>query len=71
MNTNTTEIVAPRMLTIRQTARVTGFPEYRLRAMHHQGILPGVAAGSRYYVNFDVFLEQIDTVSRKQGEAMQ
>ena len=50
--------------TIREEARTSGLPEHFLRTLLRQNRLPGFYAGTRYYVNHDVFMEQLDTISR-------
>lgn len=51
-------------MTIRQTARETGLPEGTLRARLKRNKLPGLYAGSRYYINVPLLMEMLDAESR-------
>lgn len=51
-------------LTIKQTARRGPYPEHRLRKMLRIGELPGFYSGTRYYVNYDLLMEQLDRECR-------
>lgn len=55
----------PVFKTIRQTAATEILPEYRLRLMQKQGILPGIKAGNRFLVNVDALVEILNAESRK------
>ena len=59
-----------KIYTVRGEARASGLPEHFLRTLLRQNRLPGFYAGTRYYVNHDVFMEQLDTLSRN-GEVKQ
>ena len=50
--------------TIRQTAALGILPEYRLRQMQKQGKLPGIVAGTRFYVNVKALMAQLDAESK-------
>lgn len=46
--------------TFRQAAAMGILPEFRLRQMQKEGRCPGVFAGSRFYVDVDRLLAQLD-----------
>lgn len=48
---------APRMRTIRQTARETGFPEHALRVLVKENKITHVMCGSKALINLDRFLD--------------
>ena len=50
--------------TIRQASRATSVPEWRLRQLVKQKRVPGFYSGSRFYVNLDMFLDQLDAECR-------
>ena len=54
--------------TIRQTAKEIEFPENRIRAMVKQGVCPGIYSGTRFLVNVDALVEQLDAQSRRNIE---
>lgn len=56
MENNTTNTV-PRMRTIPQTAKLTGFSEYTLREWVKEGKLTHVKAGRKTLINLDKFYE--------------
>ena len=58
--TENTELVIPQMATIRQTARMGIMSEYAQRLRLAQGTLPGYYAGSRYYVNLDRLVAEMN-----------
>lgn len=49
-----------KFLTIKQEAELGIVPGFRLRQMLKQGRLPGYYAGSRYYVNHDMLVAQLE-----------
>lgn len=49
--------VSPRMLTIREEAKVGPLSEYALRLLLKQGKLPGIYVGSRFLVNHNVLVD--------------
>ena len=51
----------PRMRTIRETARLTGFPEHALRILVQQNKVVFVRCGSKVLVNYDRFLDFLNT----------
>ncbi len=51
--------------TIRETAKLGYLSEHQLRTMHQQGRLPGFYSGTRFKVNLNLLLEQLDAESRK------
>ena len=51
-------------LTIPQTGATYKIPVALLRTMQKQGRLPGFFSGSRFYVNIDLLMEQLDQESR-------
>lgn len=52
------------IFTIRGESRETNLPEHFLRSLLRQNRLPGFYAGTRYYVNHDLLMEQLDAMSR-------
>ena len=48
-----------RFLTIRQAAKEGPLSEYCLRLMLKRGELPGVYSGTRFLVNYALFLERL------------
>lgn len=54
------QVVPPRMLTIREAAREGPLSEYALRLMLKQGQLPGILIGTKYLVNYDRLLLQLN-----------
>lgn len=55
----------PEFKTIRQTAAMGILPEYRLRLMQKQNLLPGIQAGNRFLVNVQMLEEMLDKKSRE------
>jgi len=55
-----TQAIPPRMLTIRETAREGPLTEYALRMMQKDGRLPGIQIGTKFLVNFDRLLLQLN-----------
>lgn len=47
--------------TVRQTAALGVLPEFRLRQMQKEGRLPGFYSGTRFYINVDMLVEQLQT----------
>lgn len=47
--------------TVRQTAALGVLPEFRLRQMQKEGRLPGFYSGTRFYINVDMLMEQLQT----------
>ena len=54
------------LLTIRQVAKLGILPEFTMRQMLKRGELPGIFAGTRFYVNVGLLVEQIERESRAQ-----
>lgn len=52
-------------LTIRQAAAKGIMPEYRLRVWQKEGKLPGIYAGSRFYVNTVALKQLLDEETYK------
>lgn len=50
----------PRMLTIREAAQAGPLTEYALRLLLKQEKLPGVFIGSKFLVNYDRFVSQLN-----------
>ena len=42
-----------------KVAPESGIPEYRIRQMIKEGIVPGFYAGRKYFINVDAFLEML------------
>lgn len=51
------------MLTIRQAGKRGPLAEHQLRLMQKQGKLPGVYAGNRYLVNYEMLLARLNQES--------
>ncbi len=51
-------------LTIRQTAKKGPYSEPQLRKMLRIGELPGFYSGTRFYVNYELLMEQLDNECR-------
>ena len=51
------------ILTIRQTARKYGLPEFMLRSMVKRGECPGFFVSSRFYINVPMLLDKLDKAS--------
>ncbi len=50
-----------RILTIKETAKLYGFPEYTLRRLIRENRIPCIRSGNRAYINprvFEAFLEK-------------
>ena len=58
--TENKELVIPHRATIRQTARLGIMSVYALRLRLAQGTLPGYFAGSRFYVNLDKLIAEMN-----------
>ena len=52
----------PKMMTIRQVAKTKILPEHALRLMLKQGTLPHIKIGVKILVNFDLLLEQLNSL---------
>lgn len=48
-------------LTIRETAKAYGFPEYAIRTLVKQGAFPVIQAGNRVYITRAVFEDYLQT----------
>lgn len=55
----------PRFLTIRQTAATGILSEHHLRMMVKKGTLPGIYAGTRFLVNYELLVQQLNSASEK------
>lgn len=51
----------PRMRTIRETARETGFPEHALRQLVKEQKIVFVRCGSKALINLDKFIEFLNS----------
>lgn len=58
-------VESSKFLTIRETAKIGILSEYQLRMMRQQGRLPGIYSGTRFKVNLNLLMEQLDADSRK------
>ena len=56
---------APKFLTIRQTAATGILSEHHLRMMVKQGTLPGIYSGTRFKVNYELLVKQLNSASEK------
>ena len=61
MNNDSTINTVPKMRTIPQTAKLTGFSEYTLREWVKEGKLTHVKAGRKTLINLDKFYEDISS----------
>lgn len=50
----------PKMLTIREAAREGPLTEYALRLLQKQGKLPGVQIGTKFLLNYDKLITQLN-----------
>lgn len=50
----------PKMRTIRETARLTGFPEHAIRQLVKEGKIIYVKAGNKSLVNLDRFIDYLN-----------
>lgn len=57
-------VKAPRMLTIRETARLGILPEAAIRAGVKRGWVPGIYTGNKFLVNVDRLLDFMNGVDR-------
>ena len=55
-----TLIDPPRMLTIREAAAAGPLTEYALRLLLKQGKLPGVQIGTKFLLNYDKLITQLN-----------
>ena len=55
------EIKVPTMLTIKETAKVTGIAEYNIRQLVAGNKICFVKAGKKYLVNLEKFVEYLNT----------
>lgn len=58
----------PEFKTIRQTAAMGILPEHRLRMMQKQNRLPGIFSGTRFLVNVQALIEQLNQESVANAE---
>jgi len=52
----------PQFLTIRETAKRGPLTEYTLRLLEKQGKLPCIYAGKKCLINYDRYIELLNTV---------
>lgn len=52
----------PTLMTIREVAATGLLSEYALRKMHKEGRLPSFRVGSKVLINYDMLLEQLNTL---------
>lgn len=57
----------PKFMTIRETARTKILPENLLRQMEKQGKLPCIYAGKKCLVNFDLLVDQLNSLSKMEA----
>lgn len=50
----------PALPTIRQAAKLTGYPEHLIRDIVSRGLVVSIPAGNRRYVNLDSLLNYIN-----------
>lgn len=58
---------APRMMTIRQTAKLGILPENALRVMEREGTLPAMKAGNKTIINVDRLIEQLNQLGQQES----
>ena len=58
---NISNLNPPRMRTIRETARETGFPEHALRVLVKQNRIVFVQCGSKTLINLDRFVDFLNS----------
>lgn len=63
-----TELNVPRMMTIREVAKTGILSEHCLRLMEKQGRLPCIYVGKRCLVNFDVLVQELQTLSGNESK---
>lgn len=59
-----------RFLTIREVARTGILSEHHLRLMEKENKLPGIFAGNRFKVNYQLLVEQLDRESKQRVEGI-
>lgn len=57
--------IAPKMLSINQTAQQTGISEYLIRQLVLKKKIKFIKSGKKYLINFDSFIEFLNTGERK------
>lgn len=57
----TTASTAPKMLTIQQTAKLTGISEFHIRKLLRENKIVHIRTGVKYLVNFDKFIEYLNS----------
>ena len=62
------DVKIPRFVTITQAAKMGVMSVYSLRLMLKQGQLPGYYAGTRFYINLDRLLEQLENGNSAAGQ---
>ena len=65
---NMEDVKIPRFVTITQAAKMGVMSVYSLRLMLKQGQLPGYYAGTRFYINLDRLLEQLENGNSAAGQ---
>ena len=55
-----TDRTLPRMLTIREAAKVGPLTEHALRILLRQGDLPGIYVGTKFLINHDALVRMLD-----------
>lgn len=58
------------LITITEAGRRGPLKPWRLREMQKQGKLPGVRAASRFYVNYELLLQQLEAESARNAGGM-
>ena len=56
-------VEVPRFMSIREVAKTGLLPEYTLRLMEKQKLLPCVYSGRKCLINFDRLVEQLNTTT--------
>ena len=62
------EIKVPTMLTIKETAKVTGIAEYNIRQLVAGNKICFVKAGKKYLINLEKFVEYLNTPQKAWGK---
>lgn len=63
------KVDVPRFMSIREVAKTGILSEYTLRLMEKQNRLPCMYTGRKCLINFDKLVEQLNTSTRKGGDA--
>lgn len=54
---------APKMVTIKELAKLTGISEYCIRGLYKQGKIAYIKSGTKVFINYNKFLDYLDGIS--------